>query len=81
MAYYRTGLGSFDKEQLSSLAVTPEELAKLDSQTRAELFMKHYELKAQKKSDFWSAVESIAAGALPILAFMGVTTLWGRKTK
>ncbi len=81
MSYHHTGLGGLDKEQINALAVTPEELAKLDSTTRAELLMKHHELKAQKRSDFWTAVEAIAAGALPILAFMGVTSLWGRKTR
>jgi hypothetical protein len=81
MSYHRTGLGSFDKEQLSSLAVSPEELAKLDPDTRAELLMRHHEIKAQKRSTFWSAVESIAVGALPMMAFLGITSLWGKKTR
>jgi hypothetical protein len=79
MSYYYSPLGAFDKEQRESLAVTPEELAQLDPQTRGDFLLRYAELKAQKRSDFWSAVESIAAGALPILAFLGVTHLWGKK--
>jgi len=56
-----------------ALAVTPQELRSLPVETRAQLILRHHEIEAARRDRFWTAVQAIATGVIPILVFLGVT--------
>ena len=77
MAYIKTGL---TQEQLDALLdLDPTEIRKIGVDRRLELALQHAEHKAREKEAFWTAVTGFATGALPILAFFGISGLWRRK--
>jgi hypothetical protein len=76
--YYRTSLGGFTPEQIKALtAIEPASIRELPVDRRVELALLHSENEARKKEAFWNAVQAFATGALPILAFFGITR-WGK---
>ena len=79
MAYVYSDLGGFTKEQEQALYdLDPADIRKLDPERRLELAIQHAEVDAARKESFWNAVQAFATGALPILAFFGITKIAGR---
>ena len=80
MSYHRTGLGgiALTEEHIKALTeVEPADIRALPVDRRVELALQHAENEARKKEAFWNAIQAVATGALPILAFFGITR-WGK---
>ena len=79
MSYHPTSqaLGAtLTPEQTQALLeVDPKELRALPIERRVELAFLNAEHKVRKQEAFWLAVQGFALGALPVLAFLGVTKL------
>lgn len=76
---YLTSFGSLTAEQTDALLdIDPMVLRSLPIGQRVELALQHAGYEARKREAFWTAVEGIATGMLPILAFLGITAVWGK---
>jgi len=75
MAYIPTGSLS-DSQVKALLDIAPEEMRALPVDRRLEIVLQHAEYQARKKEAFWNAVQAFATGALPILAFFGISKVW-----
>lgn len=58
---------------------SPEALRSLSIEKRIDLLMTHADLEVRRREAFWNALTAFATGALPILALLGVTKLFGKK--
>ena len=62
------------KEHLDALVdIDPDEIRRLSTERRLELAIAHAEYEAHRKEAFWNALQAFATGAIPILAFFGIT--------
>lgn len=59
------------KEHLDALVVQPADLRALTPDQRLGLLLRSAELRAKQQDAFWSAVQGVAAGVIPILIFLG----------
>lgn len=66
MGYYRTLDGISAQQKRALVAVTEDDIEALPTYERLELAIREREA-------FWNALQAFATGALPILAFLGVT--------
>lgn len=74
----QTNLGTpvLSKDQVAAMTdVSPALIARMPVEQRLDLAFRFAELKAVRSDAFWSAVQGIALGVLPILAFFGITGL------
>ena len=60
--------------------IEPEQIQKLNVETKMGFIFQHKDFEARKKEAFWNAISAFAAAAIPIFAFLGITRLFeGRK--
>lgn len=72
--------GSLSVAQEAALRdIKPDALKQLDAATKVDLLLRHAEFEARKKEAFWNALQAFATAALPIAAFLGITTFFGGK--
>jgi hypothetical protein len=77
MAYVPTGLSQ--KQLTALLDLDPAEIRTIPADRRLELVLSRAEHKAREKEAFWNAVQAFATGALPLLAFFGVSRWQGKR--
>lgn len=60
------------KDQVAALAVTPQEIAELPADVRLDVMLRRVEIENARRDRFWSALEAIATGGIPILVLLGI---------
>lgn len=74
MSYYRIPLGVTKEQQKILLDIPPAELKNLPAEERLSLVLRRQEVKAAESAARWDAISSAIAVAVPIAAFLGVSS-------
>lgn len=78
MSYVATG-GLSAAQSAALLDVEPQRLrTDLSLEQRLDIALRQEELRARESEAFWNAVQAFATAALPIAAFLGVTSIFRR---
>lgn len=73
-------LGELSAEQKAALYdISPEQIRGMNTDQRIAMALQHGEQQVAKKEAFWNAVQAFATGAIPILAFLGVSQMWSKR--
>lgn len=75
MSYTASNKLSIDQMR-ALLAVAPETISSLSPETRLDLALRYGELQARRREAFWNALQAFATAAIPLAAFLGITSLF-----
>ena len=80
MSYHPTSLGVTKEQQKILLDIPEAELKSMSAEERLSLVLRRQEVKAAESSARWDAISSAVVVAVPIAAFLGISS-WLTKGK
>lgn len=70
----------FTGEQFEALLdIHPDEIRKVPVAERLAIVLQHKDLEVQKREAFWNSLQAFATAAIPLLTFLGISSLVRRK--